>query len=207
MLLLETRIRAIRVFRTAFAMPLAFSVGERVRRLRRHLQPGDRRGQRRARDSFGIDRDRLAHRPVVALLASAHHDGLDEFGYNVLVLSAGVGGDPCRDHRGGDRLDGADGWRLARSITVPLLGPQLFFLVVVSTIQSLQSFGQIQILTPEAGRTQSTKTLVYSIYEQAFAFGSSDFGLASAQAIVLLLIVLACTAVQFGVLETAGALP
>ncbi|MHB1472974.1 MAG: carbohydrate ABC transporter permease [Dermatophilaceae bacterium] len=98
------------------------------------------------------------------------------------------------------RLDGATGWRLARSVTVPLLGPQLFFLVVVSTIQALQNFGQIHILT-RGGPDGATTTLVYSIYQQAFAFGSSNFELASAQALVLLLIVLACTAVQFGVLE------
>ena len=50
-------------------------------------------------------------------------------------------------------------------------------------------------------REQSTKTLVYSIYHTAFANNASDFGAASAQAIVLLVILLACTAIQFGVLE------
>lgn len=90
--------------------------------------------------------------------------------------------------------------RLARSITIPLLSPQLFFLVVVSTIHSLQSFGQIHILT-KGEPDGATTTLVYSIYKEAFAYGSSDFGAASAQAIVLLVIVLACTALQFGVLE------
>ena len=68
------------------------------------------------------------------------------FGYNVLVLSAGVGAIPAEVMEAA-RLDGATGWRLARRIILPLLSPQLFFLVVVSTIQSLQSFGQIHILT------------------------------------------------------------
>jgi len=71
---------------------------------------------------------------------------------------------------------------------------------VVSIIQALQSFGQIHILT-KGGPDGATTTLVYSIYQRAFAFGSSNFGLASAQALVLLVVVLACTAVQFGVLE------
>ena len=122
-----------------------------------------------------------------------------QFGFGVLVLAAGIGGIPPTIFEAA-RLDGATGWRLARSITIPLLGPQLFFLVVVSTIHALQSFGQIHILT-RGGPDGATTTLVYSIYEQAFAFGSSNFGLASAQALVLLLIVLACTALQFGVLE------
>ncbi len=85
-------------------------------------------------------------------------------------------------------------------MTVPLLGPHLFFLIVVSTINALQSFGQIHILT-KGGPDGATRTLVYSVYEKAFAYGSSDFGTASAQAVVLLAVVLACAGVQFGVLE------
>jgi sn-glycerol 3-phosphate transport system permease protein len=81
-----------------------------------------------------------------------------------------------------------------------MLSPQLFFLTVVSTINALQSFGQIHILT-RGGPDGKTTTLVYSIYETAFAYGNSDFGLASAQAVVLMLVVTACTAVQFGVIE------
>jgi sn-glycerol 3-phosphate transport system permease protein len=116
-------------------------------------------------------------------------------GYNVLVLSAGVGAIPTEIIEAA-RLDGAGGFAMARRITVPLLSPQLFFLVVVSTIQALQSFGQIHILT-RGGPDEATTTLVYSIYSSAFAYGSSDFGAASAQAMVLLVIVLICTAVQF----------
>jgi sn-glycerol 3-phosphate transport system permease protein len=120
-------------------------------------------------------------------------------GYNVLVLSAGVGG-IGQEISEAARLDGASGWRLARSITVPLLGPHLFFLVVISTINALQALGQMNILT-KGGPDHSTTTLNYSVFETAFANGSSDFGTASAQAVVLLLVVLACTAVQFGVIE------
>ena len=98
------------------------------------------------------------------------------------------------------RLDGAGGWRLQRSILIPLLTPQLFFLIVTGTIHSLQSFGQIHILT-RGGPQNSTTTLVYSIYEQAFAYSNSNFGYASAQAIILLFVVILITLVQFGVLE------
>ncbi|HEY9474184.1 MAG TPA: sugar ABC transporter permease, partial [Mycobacteriales bacterium] len=61
-------------------------------------------------------------------------------------------------------------------------------------------FGQIYILT-RGGPAGSTTTLVYSIYDRAFANNNNDFGLASAQALVLLAIVLTVTALQFGVLE------
>jgi sn-glycerol 3-phosphate transport system permease protein len=98
------------------------------------------------------------------------------------------------------RLDGATGLRLQRSIVLPLITPQLFFLVVTGTIHSLQSFGQIRILT-RGGPEGNTTTLVYSIFEQAFDYNNSNFGYASAQALVLLLVVLVITAVQFGILE------
>ena len=72
--------------------------------------------------------------------------------------------------------------------------------MVISTINALQSFGQIHILT-QGGPVGSTTTLVYSIYQEAFAYGTSDFGRASAQALILLLVVLVCTVIQFGVIE------
>jgi GNAT superfamily N-acetyltransferase len=94
------------------------------------------------------------------------------------------------------RLDGAHGLRLQWSVIIPLITPQLFFLAVTGTITSLQSFGQIHILT-RGGPDSATTTLVYSIYEQAFANNNSNFGYASAQAIVLLLVVLAVTAIMW----------
>jgi len=87
-----------------------------------------------------------------------------------------------------------------RRVTLPLLTPTLFFLLVVSTILAIQSFGQIHILT-RGGPAGATTTLVYSVYLNAFAFGSTNYGLASAEALVLFVIVLVVTAVQFGILE------
>jgi sn-glycerol 3-phosphate transport system permease protein len=197
-LLLESRVRATRFFRTAFAIPLAFSAASASVIFAVIYNPaiGVANG---VLGQLGIDRIGWLTDPSVALLSVSITTVWMQFGFGVLVLAAGVGGISPEVFEAA-RLDGANGWRLARSITIPLLGPQLFFLVVVSTIHALQSFGQIHILT-KGGPDGATTTLVYSIYEQAFAFGSSNFGLASAQALVLLLIVLAFTALQFGVLE------
>ena len=60
----------------------------------------------------------------------------------------------------------------ARSLAIP----------VVSTIHALQTFGEIKIMT-EGGPSNATTTLVYSLYKSAFGFGSSDYGLASAQGV------------------------
>ncbi|MEV0428515.1 sugar ABC transporter permease [Micromonospora sp. NPDC050495] len=197
-LLLEARIRGVRVLRTAFALPFAFSVATASVIFAIIYNPaiGVANG---LLGSFGIDRVNWLTDPSIALPAVAAATVWMNFGYNVLVLSAGVAAISPEVVEAA-RLDGATGWRLASRITIPLLSPQLFFLIVVSTIHALQSFGQIHILT-KGGPDQATTTLVYSIYEKAFAFGSSDFGSASAQAVVLLVVMLGCTAVQFGILE------
>ena len=197
-LLLEARIRGVRVFRTAFALPFAFSVATASVVFAVFYNPaiGIANG---LLDRVGVDRVNWLTDPSIALPALCLTTIWMNFGYNILVLSAGVAAIP-QEVVEAARLDGATGLRLASGIIIPLLSPQLFFLVVVSTIHALQSFGQIHILT-KGGPDNATTTLVYSIYEKAFAFGSSDFGAASAQAVVLLVIMLACTAVQFGILE------
>lgn len=197
-LLLESRIRATRFFRTAFALPFAFSVATASVVFAIIYNPaiGVANG---LLGQVGIDRVQWLTDPDIALPALCATTVWMSLGYNVLVLSAGIGAIPPEVVEAA-RLDGATGLALARRITVPLLSPQLFFLVVVTTIHALQSFGQIHILT-KGGPDRATTTLVYSIYTEAFAYGSSDYGAASAQAVVLLVIVLACTLVQFRVLE------
>lgn len=85
-----------------------------------------------------------------------------------------------------------------RKITLPLLSPTLFFIVTVSLIQAFQTFGQIDILT-KGGPVNKTTVLVYSIYREAFV--NYNFGFASAQAVVLFLIVLIITILQFSLVE------
>lgn len=85
-----------------------------------------------------------------------------------------------------------------RKITLPLLSPTLFFIVTVSLIQAFQTFGQIDILT-KGGPVNKTTVLVYSIYREAFV--NYNFGFASAQAVVLFLIVLIITILQFSFVE------
>jgi sn-glycerol 3-phosphate transport system permease protein len=197
-LLLHQRIRAVRFFRTAFALPFAFSVATAsvVFSVMYNPASGVLNG---LLSHVGVDRIGWLTDPAYGLLSVSLTSVWMELGFTLLVLSAGLGAVPD-DLIEAARLDGAHGWRLQRSIVIPLLTPQLFFLLVTGTIHALQSFGQIHILT-RGGPDSTTTTLVYSIYDQAFANNNSHFGYASAQAIVLLAVVVAITAVQFGVLE------
>jgi sn-glycerol 3-phosphate transport system permease protein len=197
-LLLQARIRSVRFFRTAFALPFAFSVATASVIFGVLYNPAS--GVLNGLLSYvGIDKVQWLTDPDLAIWSVAAATVWMQLGYNLLVISAGLGALP-EDVLEAARLDGASGLRLQRSIIMPLITPQLFFLVVVGTIHALQSFGQIKILTV-GGPEGTTTTLVYSIYEQAFANNNSNYGYASAQAMVLLLVVLAITAVQFGVLE------
>jgi sn-glycerol 3-phosphate transport system permease protein len=197
-LLLNQQIRGVRFFRTAFASPFAFSVATAsvIFSVMFNQATGVLNG---ILSTFGLGRVGWITDPTISLISIALTTVWMQLGYNLLVLCAGLGSVP-EDVIEAARLDGAGGLRLQRSIIVPLLTPQIFLLVVTGTINSLQSFGQIHILT-RGGPQHSTTTLVYSIYEQAFAYGNSNFGYASAQAIVLLIVVILITILQFGVME------
>lgn len=197
-LLLQERVRAVRFFRSAFALPFAFSVATAAVIFQVLYNPAA--GVLNGLLSYvGVRPIGWLTNPSIALISVSMATVWMQLGYDLLILSAGLGAIPEEIIEAG-RLDGASGFRLQRSLVIPLITPQLFFLVVTGVIQSLQSFGQIQILT-RGGPEGRTTTLVYSIYQQAFANNNSNFGYASAQAMVLLLVVIIVTAIQFGVLE------
>ncbi|QOR83033.1 sugar ABC transporter permease [Geobacillus stearothermophilus] len=92
------------------------------------------------------------------------------------------------------RIAGMSYWRQLWTVTVPLLSPTLFFVTTVSLIQALQTFGQIDFLT-KGGPVEATNVFVYAIYREAFV--NYQFGSASAQALVLFLIIAIVTFLQF----------
>jgi sn-glycerol 3-phosphate transport system permease protein len=98
------------------------------------------------------------------------------------------------------KLDGSVGIRNFFAITLPQVSSSVFFVIVTTTLTALQALGQIQIIT-DGGPNSATATLVYSIFDQSFHNGNSNYGVASAQGIVLLVIGIAVAAVQFGVIE------
>jgi sn-glycerol 3-phosphate transport system permease protein len=81
-----------------------------------------------------------------------------------------------------------------------MISPNVFFVVVTTTLTALQALGQVQVMT-DGGPNGSSATVVYSIYHNAFENGNNDYGVASAQGIVLLIIGIALAAIQFGVIE------
>ncbi|WP_391373254.1 carbohydrate ABC transporter permease [Lysinibacillus sp. KU-BSD001] len=114
-------------------------------------------------------------------------------GFNFLVILGGLQNIDDSLYESAT-IDGAGYFTKLRRITIPLLSPTLFFIITISLINAFQSFGQIDILT-KGGPIQSTNLVVYSIYKEAFV--NYQFGTASAQAIVLFIVVLIVTILQF----------
>lgn len=93
------------------------------------------------------------------------------------------------------RMDGAKGWRRLRTIIVPLLSPTIFFLLVVNLVYAaFDTFGTIWALT-QGGPGKATETLVIKVYRDGMI--NQDIGGSSAQSVVLMLGVIAITAIQF----------
>src|SRR5204862_167867 len=114
--------------------------------------------------------------PTTAIIAVSITTIWLTLGTNIIVLLSGLQGVPEEIYEAA-RLDGARGLRMFTRITVPMVSPSLFFLLVVDTVAVLQSFTQIHLLT-RGGPVDATRTLVYSIYLDAFQ--NFQFGFASA---------------------------
>ena len=115
------------------------------------------------------------------------------FGYNMVLFAAALEGIPQHLYDAA-AVDGANAVHQFRHVTLPLLSPATFFVLVTTTISAFQVFGQIYVLTL-GGPGNSTTTIVYSIYEEAFQL--FHLGYASAFAWVLFSIILVLTLVNF----------
>ncbi|MGY4691070.1 carbohydrate ABC transporter permease [Salibacterium sp. K-3] len=114
-------------------------------------------------------------------------------GFNLIIYLAGLQNIPSDLYEAAD-MDGASALVKFRNITIPMLSPTTFFLLITGIIYSFKSFELIVVLT-EGGPGYSTSVIVYYLYEQAFENLKS--GYASAIAITLLGILLIITAVQW----------
>lgn len=114
-------------------------------------------------------------------------------GYNTLIIIAGLQSIPKNMYEAAE-LDQASKWTTLFKITIPMLSPTLFFLLVINTTASFQVFDTVQIMT-QGGPVNSTNMLVFYIYEYAFDF--FKIGYASAAGVVLLVIVAILTFIHF----------
>lgn len=142
---------------------------------------------------FGVERIRWLNDPNTAMWALVIMSVWMGAGYGMIVILAGLQNIP-RDYYEAAQVDGANNRQLFFGITLPLLTPTLFFVIVTSMISSLQVFDIVYTLT-KGGPLNSTRSIVYNIYEDGFRF--FRMGDASASAWILFILILIITVIQF----------
>ena len=132
--------------------------------------------------------------PHLALISVCIVTIWSSVGLNAVIFLAGLQGiSPSMIEAA--QLDGAGPWALLTQIRMPLLSPVIFFSTVVAFISSLQTFDTVFVLTSDAGPDNATRTIVYHIYD--LGFGRFEFGPSSAASVILLVITLVITGMQF----------
>jgi multiple sugar transport system permease protein len=114
-------------------------------------------------------------------------------GYTMVIYLAGLQTIPQELYEAGS-LDGASFLQMFKHITVPMLSPTTFFILITSIINSFKVFGQINIMT-QGGPGTSTSVLVFYIYTAAFKF--YKMGYAAAMSWVLFVIIFIVTIIQW----------
>lgn len=143
----------------------------------------------------GFEPQRWLVNPTLAMPAVMAMSIWQSTGYSMVIFLAGLQG-ISRSAIEAAKVDGAGRWQVFRYITLPLLTPTLFFVLVVSVIHSFQAVSQVMILT-EGGPLRRTLLVVYYLYQQAF--GSFKMGYGSAIAMVLFIFLALFTLLQWKV--------
>ncbi len=145
--------------------------------------------------NFGIDIPQWAGGPSLALFCIIIVSIWKSLGYNTIIYLAGLQ-NISQVYYEAAEIDGASKKRQFFNITLPLVSPTTFYVLMMTTITTFQTFSQVYLMTgpPIGGPQGTTKLIVYYIFEQGI--DKNDFSYASAVALVLFLIILGLTLFQ-----------
>lgn len=142
--------------------------------------------------AFGIDIEGFFSGPSMALVAIIFFGIWTYIGYNTVIFLAGLGSIPHELYEAAD-IDGAGAWQSFRYLTLPLLSPITFYLAIIAFIGTFKAFNHIYVMrTPAAQDTVN----VASVYIFETFYKQNQFGYATAQAIILFIIILGLTFIQ-----------
>jgi multiple sugar transport system permease protein len=131
--------------------------------------------------------------PSIIIMSNWHG-----IGYAMLIFLAGLQGIPSELYEAAT-VDGASSWQQLRHITVPMLSPATFFVLVTSLISAFQGFDQFYVMT-NGGPAFATTTLVLHIFKNGFLY--FKMGYATSMASILFLCILTITLVQWRVAKS-----
>lgn len=149
-------------------------------------------------DALGFGKHAFFSDTITALPAIAAVNTWRHMGFTALLFYTGLTTIPRYLYESA-RIEGASEWRIFRSVTLPLLRPTMVFVLVTSVIGSFQIFDTIAVTT-QGGPANSTRTIVWYIYQTAF--NNMRMGYASAMSCVLFLGLVLVTLLQMRVMRS-----
>lgn len=191
--LLNNKIRGVKVFRTLYflpqvTLPAAIAMGWMW------LFNSDYGLINQFLSIFNIPKIAWISSPQYALVSLAIVSIWGTIGYNMIILLSGLKNIPSVYYEACE-IDGAGPFRQFTTITLPLLSPTMFFLLVTSLINAMEVFDLIWLMIGKTSPViDNVRSMVYTYYESAFI--KYDKGYAAAIAIVLFAIIMIITAIQ-----------
>lgn len=146
---------------------------------------------------FGIQAVPWLNDPNTALWALIIFSIWKGMAFNILIFLAGLQ-NISQEYYNAARVDATPKWRVFTKITVPLLSPMIAYSFIMGLISAFKVYNEVfSLFKGKAGPANSAITVVYYIYDKFY--GSSNFGVASAAAVVLFLIILIFTVIQMAI--------
>ena len=191
-LALNQRLRGLALIRTAYFLPVVTSWVVVALMWRWLLDP--RAGiVNFALGLVGLDGPGWYTDPAWAMPSVIIASAWKDLGFVMVILLAGLQSIP-EEYYEAASVDGAGRWSRFRNITLPLLTPSLFFVLVISLINNLQVFDQVWVMT-KGGPAGATSVVVEQIVTNAFSYG--QMGYAAAMSMLFFVVLLVITIVQF----------
>ncbi|MBU0511557.1 MAG: sugar ABC transporter permease [Chloroflexi bacterium] len=195
--MLNRRLPGVGLFRTAFFLPTLTSMAAISVVWIWLYHPADYGLFNTLLIRFGLPIQAWLRDPLLAMPCLIVMGVWRGMGYNIVIFLAGLQSIP-HDLYEASEIDGANWLGQFRQITLPLLSPTTFYILIIGVINSLKAFTEIDVMT-QGGPLGATTTLAYYLYQYAFQY--FQIGLASAVAVVLFVFILVLTLIQFKVVE------
>ncbi|MEO3806195.1 sugar ABC transporter permease [Nonomuraea sp. B1E8] len=189
--LLNQRLRGMVVFRTLFFSPVVVSLVAWTIVWGFLLQRDG--GVNALLQAVGAEGPNWLRTGSGAMVSAIAVQVFKNVGLNMVLFLAALQGVPKELHEAA-RIDGAGAWTRFARITLPMISPTVLLTSIITVAGSLQVFAQIAVLT-QGGPGTSTTVLVYYLYQQAFQF--HHFGYGATLSVLLFVIVLALTVLQW----------
>lgn len=196
-LLLNQKLRGMSFFRVALFMPVVTSMVAAAAIWRVLYNPSTGFFNMLL-NSAGLPSQRWLRDPNLAMPSVVLVALWKGLGYNIVIFLAGLQNIGQVYYEAAE-IDGANAWQRFKHITLPLLSPVTYFVLLIGIINSFQVFSLVHVLAPDGGPLNSIEVLVFYLYR--LTFQQFKFGQGAAVSFILFAIVLGLTFIQQRVAE------